>query len=60
MFSLFKKNPIKKLNKLYTVKLEEAMQAQRNGDMKAYAMITDEAQSIYKKILAHKKSEETN
>lgn len=50
MFSLFKKDPIKKLNKLYEEKLEQAMHAQRNGDIKSYAMITAEAEKINDEI----------
>jgi hypothetical protein len=50
MFSLFKKDPIKKLNKSYEAKLEQAMHAQRNGDIKSYAMITAEAEKIALKI----------
>lgn len=46
MFSIFKKNPIKKLNLLYEAKLEQAMYAQRNGDIKSYSMITAEADKI--------------
>ena len=44
MFSIFKKDLIKKLDKLYESKLEEAMYAQRKGDIKSYAMITAEAE----------------
>ena len=50
MFSLFKKDPIKKLDKIYLSKLEAAMLAQRNGDIKAYSMITAEAEEIRLKI----------
>lgn len=50
MFSIFKKDPIKKLDKLYEKKLEEAMNAQRNGDIKAYALITAEAEKINDQI----------
>lgn len=46
MFSIFKKDPIKKLNKLYEAKLEKAMHCQRNGDIKSYSMITAEADII--------------
>jgi hypothetical protein len=46
MFSIFKKNPIKKLNALYETKLKQAMYAQRNGDIKSYSMITAEAEKI--------------
>jgi len=51
MFSIFKKDPIKKLDKLYESKLEEAMHAQRKGDIKSYAMITAEAEKIKIQIL---------
>jgi hypothetical protein len=50
MFSLFKKDPVKKLNKLYDAKLEEAMYAQRNGNIKSYSMLTAEAVEIEKQI----------
>ena len=46
MFSFLKQNPQKKLDRLYENKLEKAMIAQRNGDMRAYAMITAEAEEI--------------
>jgi len=62
MFSLFKKDPIKKLNKAYFQKLETAMLAQRNGDIKSYSMITSEAEIIRKELealeLAASKQEE--
>ncbi|MFT5692162.1 MAG: hypothetical protein ACI92E_001493 [Oceanicoccus sp.] len=50
MFSIFKSDPTKKLRKTYDIKLEQAMQAQRNGNMKSYAMITADAEEIYKQI----------
>ena len=50
MFSIFKTDPIKKLNKAYESKLEQAMHAQRNGDIKSYSMITAEAELIANKI----------
>ena len=50
MFSLFKKDPIKKLNKTYEAKLEQAMHAQRNGDIKSYSMLTEEAEKINNEI----------
>lgn len=51
MFSIFKRDPIKKLNKLYENKLEEAMQAQRKGDIKLYSFITYEAEQIKERII---------
>ena len=50
MFSLFKRNPLKKLKKIYAAKLEQAMLAQRNGDIKSYSLITAEAEEIRTKI----------
>jgi len=57
MFSLFKKNPLKKLNKQYEAKLEQAMNAQRNGDIKSYSMISAEAETIAIQIQAFERSE---
>jgi hypothetical protein len=59
MFSIFKKDPIKKLDKLYKSKLEEAMNAQRKGDIKSYAMITAEAEKIKVQILELQESTKT-
>jgi len=50
MFSIFKKDPLKKLNKDYSAKLEQAMHAHRNGDIKSYSMLTHEAEQILKEI----------
>lgn len=50
MFSLFKTDPTKKLKKQYSAKLEQAMLAQRNGDMRRYASLTVEADSLWKEI----------
>jgi len=52
MFSIFKKDPLKKLNKQLSAKLEEAMYAQRNGDIKTYSQLSYEAQEIDKQIVA--------
>ena len=50
MFSIFKTDPIKKLKKAYGFKLEQAMHAQRNGNIKSYSSITAEAEVIANKI----------
>lgn len=50
MFGLFKSNPTKKLRKTYDIKLEQAMHAQRKGDIKTYSMLTAEAEGIWKQI----------
>lgn len=46
MFSLFKKDPLKKLDQAYEKKLEQAMLAQRNGDIRCYSMLTAEAEKL--------------
>lgn len=58
MFAFFKKDPLKALNKQYLQKLEEAMHAQRNGDIRSYSMLTSEAEDILKKIEALGKATE--
>ncbi len=50
MFGLFKKDPIKKLEKEYEKLMEEAMQIQRGGDIKAYSAKVAEAEEVMKKI----------
>lgn len=50
MFNWLKTDPTKKLRKRYDQKLEQAMHAQRNGDMRLYADLTDESESIWKQI----------
>lgn len=51
MFSMFKKDPTKKLNKQLSIKLEQAMQAQRKGDIRTYSQLSFEAQEIEKQIV---------
>ena len=51
MFSIFKSDPAKKLDKLYRSKLEEAMHAQRSGNIEGYSQLSTEADAIYKQIL---------
>ena len=46
MFSWFKKDPVAKLKKAYLAKLEAAMMAQRNGDIRGYSALTAEAEVI--------------
>lgn len=58
MFSIFKRDPIKKLTKAYEAKLEQAMHAQRNGDIRSYGSITAEAEAINDQITALKSTKE--
>ncbi|ASP40630.1 hypothetical protein CHH28_19035 [Bacterioplanes sanyensis] len=57
MFSFFKTDPTKKLRQQYQRKLEQAMQAQRNGDMRSYAQLSSEADSLYRDIQQHEQSD---
>ena len=50
MFGLFKKDPVKDLEKKYARLLEEAMQLQRGGDIKGYAAKSAEAEEVAKQI----------
>jgi hypothetical protein len=52
MFSFFKADPKKKLIKKYNLKLEQAMQAQRQGDIKSYALLTAESERIWQQLEA--------
>ena len=45
MFSFLKSDPVKKLKKQ-----EQAMLAQRNGDMRKFASLTEESQELVDKI----------
>lgn len=50
MFGLFKKDPIKKLEKEYEAILVKARDTQRAGDIKGYAKLMEESEEILKKI----------
>ncbi len=52
MFSLFQRSPIKQLQKQHEMLLTKAFQAQRNGDIRQYSMLTSEAESLRKEIQA--------
>ncbi|MFS1423089.1 DUF6435 family protein [Shewanella sp. 10N.286.48.B5] len=51
MFGMFKRNPVKQLRKQYDSKLEQAMHAQRKGDIKGYAELTSESENIWQQIV---------
>ena len=55
MFSLFKKQPTKKLEKQYNQMLEKARDAQRSGDIKLFAELSSQAEDIWSQIEAIKK-----
>ena len=45
MFGLFKSDPKKKLDEQYKSLLEQAMQAQRSGDIRKYSELTELAEA---------------
>jgi len=47
MFGLFKRDPVKKLREQYDAKAEQAMLAQRKGDMRLFADLTAEAEELW-------------
>ena len=57
MFGLFNKNPIKKMEKAHGAKLEEARNAQRAGNIQAYAALTEEAEKLRLEIEKQRHSE---
>lgn len=50
MFGLFKKDPIKKLEKEYEETLEKARDIQRSGDIKAYSAMMAKSEEIWAQI----------
>jgi len=52
MFGLFKKDPLKELQKEYKIKSEKAMNVQRSGDLRLYATLMEELKEIEDKIVS--------
>lgn len=52
MFGFLKQDPAKKLRKQYLAKLEEAMKAQRNGNIRQYSLLTAEAEALREQLEA--------
>lgn len=50
MFGIFKRDPIAKLQKELDKKVEAAFQAQRNGNIRGYSLLTAEAEAIREDI----------
>lgn len=50
MFSFFKTDPTKKLRKIHEQKLTQALHAQRNGNIRGYSMLTQEAEQLWAEI----------
>lgn len=52
MLGFLKGDPRKKLQKTYEDKLEKALHAQRNGDLRSHGTLMEEAEKIYAEIKA--------
>lgn len=52
MFGLFKSDPTKKLRKKRAALLEQAMHAQRRGDIRTYSMLSADAEQLNNDIEA--------
>lgn len=50
MLGWLKRDPTRRLQREYERKLEQAMQAARNGDMRANASLTEEAEALRAEI----------
>ena len=50
MFGLFKKDPVKKLRQQYDQKLEQAMLAQRSGNLRLFADLTAESELLWQQL----------
>ncbi|MDN3640956.1 DUF6435 family protein [Simiduia curdlanivorans] len=46
MFKIFRPDPARKLNQQYQALLQQAMEAQRSGNIKLYSELTDKAEKI--------------
>lgn len=57
MFKWLKSDPTQKMQKDYEALLSKAMNAQRNGDIRTYSMLTEQANELYQKIEATKGKE---
>jgi len=54
MLNFFRKDPIKTLQKAYETKLTDAQTAQRNGDIRSYSLLSEEADALYHRLQAAK------
>lgn len=50
MFGFLRSNPLKTYKRQYLELLEAAMKAQRNGDIRGYSALTEQAEAIAVKI----------
>lgn len=58
MFNFLKRDPTKRMRKKYDELLENAMLAQRRGDIKAYSMLSADAEQLWQQIELQEKREQ--
>ena len=58
MLGMVKSSPLKKWQKEHEALLTQAFQAQRNGDIRQYSMLTAEAEALREKIEELKNGDE--
>ena len=51
LLSLFKADPIKKINKVKNRKYKQAVHLQRNGDLRAYAQVMNEITMLEEELV---------
>ena len=54
MFKFLKPDPAKALQKKYEALTTQAFHAQRNGDIRGYSLLTEQAQVVLSEIAQHK------
>lgn len=57
MFGFFSDNTAKKLNKRYHSLLQEAMEAQRSGDIRRYSELSEKADLVLREIESAEKND---
>ncbi|GAA5215776.1 DUF6435 family protein [Corallincola platygyrae] len=50
MFQFLRPDPVKRMKKRYNAMLEQAMLAQRRGDIRSYSMISADAEALWGEI----------
>ena len=60
MFGFFKKDPMKKLRQQYDQKLEQAMLAQRSGNLRLFADLTAESEALWQQVVALEQQQKNN
>lgn len=58
MLNFLKRDTTKALQKAYERKLTEAQQAQRNGDIRGYSLLSEEADALYQIIQSTRADQE--